>query len=192
LCTKTSIRKEILEKTVVDTLIKVLYSSDTLEIVVDRFYDINESKVQNNDILKALIKEKQKCQRQLDKIMEAIEKGVFTSSLKERIATYEAQLEALNRKITENGSEVRKSLSKDDIRKRLKNVIRKEPAQIIRLLIKQIVVYEDKVEIFFYYTDKKGPDEDSHQALCFYSEMCELESSANSINHSEIEVCFLI
>ena len=192
LCTKTSIRKEILEKTVVDTLIKVLYSSDTLEIVVDRFYDINESKVQNNDILKALLKEKQKCQWQLDKIMEVIEKGVYTSSVKERIATYEAQLAALNRKIAENGSEVRKSLSKDDIRKKLKDVIRKEPAQIIRLLVKQIVVYEDKVEIFFYHTDKNGPDEDSHQALCFYSEKIELEISANGTNHSEIEVCLLI
>ena len=105
---------------------------------------------------------------------------------------YEAHLAALNNTISENGSEVKKSLSKDDIRKKLKDVIRKEPAQIIRLLIKQIVVYEDKVEIYFYHTDKNGPDEDSHQALCFYSEKCKLERSANGINPSEIEVCLLL
>ena len=124
--------------------------------------------------------------------MEAIEKGVFTSSVKERIATYEAQLAALNRKITENGSEVRKSLSKDDIRKRLKDVIRKEPAQIIRLLIKQIVVYEDKVEIFFYHTDKNGPDEDSHQALCFYSEKYKLENAQCKAKQSYVAVNLLM
>ena len=192
LCTKASIHKEILEKTVIDTLIKILYSSDGIDTIVDRIYEINEIKRHNNDILKALLEEKQKCQRQLDNIMEAVEKGVFTDSVKERIAMYEAHLAALNNTISENGSEVKKSLSKDDIRKKLKDVSRKEPAQIIRLLIKQIVVYEDKVEIYFYHTDKNGPDEDSHQALCFYSEKCKLERSANGINPSEIEVCLLL
>ena len=192
LCTKTSIHKEILEKTVIDTVMKILYSSDGIDTIVDRIYEINESKRQNNDIIKALLEEKKKCQRQLDNIMEAVEKGIFTDSVKERIASYEAQLAALNNKISEKGSEARKSLSKDDIRKKLNEVIRKEPAQIIRLLIKQIVVYEDKVEIYFYHTDKNGPDEDSHQAICFYSERIKLENTEGAKMLSEWEVFVLV
>ena len=40
---------------------------------------------------------------------------------------------------------------------------------MIDMLIKQVILYNDKVEIYYNYTDKTKPDESDHQVLSFYT-----------------------
>ena len=55
---------------------------------------------------------------------------------------------------------------------------------MIQQLIKNIVVYNDKIEITFNYTNRKSPDgDDNHQDVCFYTG--EKIVPCNS-NHTEI------
>ena len=121
-----------------------------------------------------------------------IEKGIVTDTVKERLSKYEEQLTALNEKIAENGSIVNTQLTKEDIREKLLKVLSATPAQIIRILIKKIVLYTDKLEIYFNYTHNNGPDENSHQVLCFYSEKITLENTEGTKKPSELEVFMLV
>ncbi len=47
-------------------------------------------------------------------------------------------------------------------------VLRKSPRQLLDLLIKEVRFYNDKIEIYFNYTDKKSPDDDNRWDFCFY------------------------
>ena len=46
---------------------------------------------------------------------------------------------------------------------------------MIRLLVKQIKLYDDKVEIYYNFIDKKRPDDLDHQAFLVYSEDCDID-----------------
>lgn len=51
----------------------------------------------------------------------------------------------------------------------LTNAILKKPKTLIHTLIQKIIVYEDKVEIFYNYTDETNPGDDSPRDLSYYS-----------------------
>ena len=63
---------------------------------------------------------------------------------------------------------------------------------IIRLLVKEIKLYDEKIEIYFNHTNNNGPDDDSHQALCFYSEGITLENTEGTRMPSEWGVFLLV
>lgn len=44
----------------------------------------------------------------------------------------------------------------------------KKPKQLIDLLVKEIRLYNDKIEIDLHFTDKKSPDDENHWDFCFY------------------------
>ena len=46
------------------------------------------------------------------------------------------------------------------------------------MLIKKIVLYDDKIEIYYNTTERIRPDEDSHQAFLFYSEQFVYENKS--------------
>ena len=52
----------------------------------------------------------------------------------------------------------------------LTNAILKKPKTLIHTLIQKIIVYEDKVEIFYNYTDETNPGDDSPRDLSYYSD----------------------
>ena len=43
---------------------------------------------------------------------------------------------------------------------------------MIRILIKEIILYDDKVEVYYNFTDKKHPDDLVHQDFYDYSKEC--------------------
>ena len=57
-------------------------------------------------------------------------------------------------------------LSKDEVVRYLKTAMKKEPKEMLELLIKRITVYDDRIEITYNYTgNKKGPDNDNRDFL---------------------------
>ena len=49
-------------------------------------------------------------------------------------------------------------LTKEEICNFIPNAIKKNPESMIRILIKQVVVYDDKIEIFYNFTSKNPDD----------------------------------
>lgn len=55
--------------------------------------------------------------------------------------------------------------------KYIKTALKKDCGLLIRLLIKEVILYDDKVEIYYNYIDyKRRPDGDNHQAFSFYKD----------------------
>ncbi len=65
-------------------------------------------------------------------------------------------------------SKERGKLTKEDIVKHVVTTLRKSPRQLLDLLIKEIRMYDDKIEIDLHFVDKKSPDDDNRWGFCFY------------------------
>ena len=102
--------------------------------------------------------------------MSTIEKGIVTTSTKERLEQLEKQLDQLNEKlIVEKNKDILKT-TKNEIVKFIKTALKKEPAPMINLLVKTIVLFDDKIEIYYNYINKNSPDCDEHRAFIFHTE----------------------
>ena len=196
-CRKTPIRKEDIEKVVVETTIKVLDKPENVNLLVDKIFEINEERSQSNSTLAILYSEQQEVQKSIDNLMKAIEQGIVTNSTMKRLNELEERLDEIKGKAHAEESKYRLRMSRAEIIKFINKAMREEPSQMIRMLVKRIVLYDDKIEIQYNTTERIRPDEDTHQVFCFYTEKQHYENrgwwhTVKGGGECEIEVNLLI
>lgn len=104
--------------------------------------------------------------------MDAMEKGIVTSSTK-RLTKLETRLEEIEIKIIKENAKEKASMKREDVIRYIRGAIKKNPKQMIRELVKKVVLFDDKIQIYYNLTDnkrtEKGTDgEQADQSLCFY------------------------
>lgn len=103
-----------------------------------------------------------------DNLLNAIEQGIFTNSTKERLEKLDEQKTELSNKIALEKSKTKLLMKREDIFEYFHAAIKKEPRQLISTLVKEVVLYNDKIEIHYNYTDSKNPDGDDRRDFIFY------------------------
>lgn len=167
-CRKAPIRKEILEQLIVDTTVKVLDNPETIDLIADRILEAHENKLRDTAVINILEAERDRIRKALDNMLHAVEEGIITSSTKQRIEELEAALEVAEGKVLVEKSKDKVQITQADIKKFIRKALEKEPRLMIRLLVKEVILYDDRVEIYYNCIDKKGPDDLEHQAFCMY------------------------
>ena len=167
-CKKSMIRKETLENFVIDCIVKELSKPDVIKRMVRGLSEAQETLVKDKSCENALLKEKRHTQKVIDNIMSAIEQGVVTNTTTKRLKELELKLEELERKIVTERSKTRILLSEREIREYYEQALRLEPQMLINFLIKQIVLFDDKIEIYFNSPLRVSPDDS--QGFSFASE----------------------
>lgn len=84
--------------------------------------------------------------------MIAIEKGILTDTTKSRLEELEKQKKELQEKLVIEQSKEHYELTKEDIQNFFKYTMKKCPNKAIELFIKQIKVYDNKIEIHLNYS----------------------------------------
>lgn len=95
--------------------------------------------------------------------------GIGFITEKDLMNELEKQLADIEDKIELEKYNEQKILTKEKVMAYLTNAILKKPKTLIHTLIQKIIVYEDKVEIFYNYTDETNPGDDSPRDLSYYS-----------------------
>ena len=111
-CNKSAIKKEILEKIVVDTTLTALNNKQNLEILSEKVMARYEKQLADNSLLHLLKTQKAESERSLENIMLAMEKGIVTSSTKKRIEDLESKIKDFETKIKTEENKETFSLSK--------------------------------------------------------------------------------
>ena len=173
-CQKETIRKETLESLIVDTTLKFFEDKLNLSFIADKILELHQKRVADTSVLNILLEEKASLTKSIDNILDAIAEGYRSSKTKEKLEEFEAKLDIVEGKILIEKAKEKSAISKEDIIKFISKCIKKEPLQMIKLLIKEIILFDDKVEIYYNYIDKKSPDEFEHQAFLFYEENVDL------------------
>ncbi len=178
-CKKSVIGKELLENLVIDTTIEELSNPQVVNALVKGLLDIQEQQTKGTPVLNMLTKEKRQTENAIKNIMIAIEKGVITNTTTKRLRELEEQQENLERQILIERSKTAVKLSESDMKEFYIQALKLEPQMLINYLIKEIVLFDDKIEIHYNSPIRISPDDS--QGFSFYSKTIQINAAQNVI-----------
>ena len=143
-------------------------SSDMINYVAEQIICVHEKKMNDESMLNLLLRDYKQVEKGINNILNAIEKGIVTPSTKERLEVLENKKVEIENKIAVEKTKTKLQLEKKDVIAFIKKAISKDPRQMVNMLIKEIILYNDKIEIYMNYTNKKTPDDENHKAFLFY------------------------
>ena len=150
-CSLKAIRKEPLERFVVDTAVKLVLNDPVIEHLTDL---ILEAQGRENTRLPVLKEQLRDTEKRLSNLLEAIEQGILTSTTKQRLDELEARRDALKASILEEELQ-HPALSREQILfwfERFRQGDVNSPAyqrQIIDNFVNSVYIFEDRVVLNF-------------------------------------------
>ena len=191
-CKKSGVRKELIEELVIETTFKIFENKENLNFLADKIIELHNSKVGDNSVLNLLEKERDEVRTGLNNLMACLEQGITSESTKNRLMNLDKRLKELNEKISLEMQKDRKPiLSKKDVIYFITHQLKQEPDVIIQILVKKVIIYDDKVQIIFNYTHEKDTL-DSIQECPFYIEQISRTIKNTKINQNDYELTFEI
>lgn len=148
-CNKSMIRKEEIENLVTDTIVQKLSEPNLINIIVSKILQRQEKSICENSALSLLIKQKKQVDTAIDNIVAAIERGIVTNATNKRLQSLEAQQQELERQILIERSKQSIKISAADIKQFYSSALNENSKILINLLIEKIILFDDKVEIYF-------------------------------------------
>ena len=188
-CPKDTIKKDVLENLIVEITLKAFEDTAALSFLAEQIIELHENRTNDTSVINLLLEEKENLTKSINNILDAIAEGYRSSKTKEKLEEYEARLDIVEGKILTERSKEKSHLTKQDIMKFIGKCIKKEPEQMIKLLIKEIILYNDKIEIYYNFIDKIRPDDFVHQAFSFYTTEINLDvKEQNKATNTENEI----
>ena len=167
-CKKKMIPKDLLEKLVIEVIITVLANTTNKETLISAILKQQERRIAQNSILKVLLREQKQVNNALENMVAAIEQGVITNTTTKRLKELETRLEDLERQILIEKSKNAVRVPESAIREYYDEALPLGAEQLINYLIKDIVLYDDKIEIHFNKPTRTSPDD--NQGFSIYTE----------------------
>ena len=164
-CHKQAMRKEVLENIVLDCIMQELNSPQRIAEIVNGIMFEQEQQAQSNTVLNLLLREQRSTESAIRNIMVAIEKGVITNTTTKRLKELEIKQEDLEKQILIEKSKSIVMLSESDIREFYLQALRLEPKMLINALVKQITLFDDKIQIQFNSPIKISPDDENRRGF---------------------------
>jgi len=178
-CQKETMRKDILEQFILDTIIEEMSKPNIMDIVVKNLMKTQEELYNNNQVLIKLQKAKKQFETQLNNILNAIELGVVNKTTNARMKELESQIEDMERQILIEQSKASVRISEEDIRKYYSSALKQESMLLINYLIKEIKLYNNKAEITFNSPLRTSPN---NTGLSFLSITRKIKSNIRTMN----------
>ena len=156
-CDKHPVRKKALEELVLDSVIEAMQDEKTMNALIKGLMQMQDANNKEKTTLK-LLKEKKQTQTALDNIVKAIERGIMSDSTNRRLNELEQQARELDEKIAVERNKVAFLLTL--------TALRQEPQLLISTLVKEILLYDDKMVITYNTPLYEGSDDD--RGFSFY------------------------
>lgn len=158
-CPKETVKKEEIEKLVVQTTIDILRFPETVEKIADAVVSIHQRCWQDKSILHLLKEDRDKKQKALKNLLSAVEEGLLTPTTKNRMTELEEEIDILNGKILAEESKEANMITKEQVVAFLTDLPEREPQLVIDTLIRKVVLFDDRIEIHYNFIEKPEPDE---------------------------------
>lgn len=166
-CRKKTVRKDDLESLVISVIEQLFSDKLLLAEYADRIIESYEAECRDTTVLNLLVQDLDAVETSIRNLLQAIEAGIITDSTKSRLQELEIQKADLQVKIEAEKSKNNIGLTRGDILEFFSDVLKLSSRQLIQLLIKEIILYDDHMEITFYHT-KYGLPQDENRNLTIY------------------------
>lgn len=182
-CNKTSIKKDEMEQMVFNYTLKMFDSPETISKIADEIIQLHNQMTKEQSILHLLNEERAKLQKSLNNLMTAIEEGVLTPTTKSRVNELEALIAETDMKIFVEQSKLERTLKKEDVEKYIIEGLQDDGKALIGSLIDKVVLYEDKIEITYKYTNNNPDDfhKEVHRDFLLYGLEIKITQSGFSV-----------
>ena len=180
-CKKSMISKEYLENLIISAIIEQLSDQQIMNTIVANLLKIQEQLTKETPILNLLAKEKRQTEKAIKNIMTAIENGVITNTTTKRLKELEERQENLERQILLERSKSAVKYTDQEIRTYYGQALNLEPQMLINYLVKEIIVYDDRIDVIYNSPIMISPDDENRQDFIFYSKTVKLNAIQNLI-----------
>lgn len=130
---------------------------------------MQEQQAKSNTILNLLTKEKRQTEIGIDNIMSAILKGVVTETTTAKLKELETKKKDLERQILVEQSKSAIKLTESRLREYFEIGIQLEAKMLINYLIKEVILYDDRIDIIYKNPLTYSPDYENGQGFSFYT-----------------------
>ncbi len=160
-CTAKAIYRDSVEKIVLDNTMKIILKDDFIEMIATKIIELNQLEDESSGLIAAYETELQELKTKIDNILTAIEDGVASKRMMDRIAELEKREQQLEEQIEFERMKINRTLlTKDQIIYWLTMFkdgdIHSEEFcdKLIALFIDKVVVFPDKIDIYYNYMDE--------------------------------------
>lgn len=154
------IRKDVLEECIVYKIIQKLSRPQNMDSLVADLLREQDRQCVENSRLSSLRREKATVDRSLENLISALEQGIMSASTNKRLHELEKQQAELERNIALEERKTTVKIPENMIREFYADALKQEADLLVNLLIRQIVLYNDRIEIYLHTPTKNGPDND--------------------------------
>jgi len=154
-CDKKNEPKEKLEALVVNIATEQIVNSPHLDEWIDYSIKVyNESFGSIDTMIKHIQSEIRKTKSEIDNVVTAIKQGIITASTKTELISLEDRLKSLLNELTLKESLKPSALDHETLKKWFAHASSLDHKDIIEALVKKVVVYDDKIDVSFYLSDR--------------------------------------
>jgi len=157
-CKKSMLKKETFENFIVNEVIKKLRNPKIMNPLIDNILKFQRKNEEQESTLNILQKEKIQTKRALDNLLLAMENGIVNKSTNVRIVELENKLEMIDQQISTEEQKSKKVYTREYLEKYYDDIFLNNTSLIINYLIKEIKVFEEKLEITFNNITNKSSD----------------------------------
>ena len=165
-CKQKAYRKETLEKFVLDAIIEELKKPHNIEYITKNLLALQDSQIKMSSTLGILEKERKQNESAIENIMSAVEKGFYTAAANKRMRELEERQSELERLIIIERSKLQIKISAEEIRTFYEEALRQESQMLINYLVREIIIFDDAIHIYFKTLLPTGPDESQGFFFC--------------------------
>ena len=165
-CKKEVIRKDTLETMVINAVIEQLTSLKSMNELVHGLLEMQDSQIKESSMLNVLLHDKRKVENSLNNLVSAIEQGIISNTTNKRLHELEEQQSQLEKQILIERSKLAVKMSEQDIREFYESALTLEAQMLVNYLIKEVVLYDDKMIIKYNNPLRTSPDDS--QGFFFY------------------------
>ena len=165
-CELATYRKELLEKLVIKSIINELKKPQKIDEITTYLLNLQDELIRVNPTLKTLDNQKKQIELAINNILSAIERGVVTNSTAKRLKDLESKQEEIDKELLLERSKTQVKTPESAIREFFVSGLKLEPIMLVNYFIKEIILYDNEVKIYFNNPLKFCPD--NSQDFSFY------------------------
>ncbi|MGN0807633.1 MAG: recombinase family protein [Candidatus Coproplasma sp.] len=172
-CNKSVIPKDALENMIINTTIDIMSRPHIIEYIIHNLLNLQEQKCKANSTLNALYREQKQNETALNNLVTAIENGIVSNTTNKRLHELENEQQDIERRILLEKSKTVVRYTEKELRTYIEQSLKLEPQLLINYFIKEVVLYDDKIQIYYNFPITNSPDHENGQGFLFYSETIE-------------------
>ena len=169
-CESKILKQEKLEEFVIDITRQIFCNKENMQLLVDKVIAVHKQRQKDESVLNSLKTRHNDLIKSINNLLFALQEGIITPSTKERLNMLEFEKAEIEEQIAKEEFSLSKQLTRDEVEYFLRRAIKSSPKILLNNLVDKVIVYENKIEIYYKYCHNI-PDDPDDQRGYFFEEL---------------------